>query len=149
MHDDLKQLAADLGLADTVCFTGRLDNERISSLYASATVMLNPTTVDNMPISVLEALASGVSVVSTDVGGVPYLIEHNQTGLLVPSDDAEAMAGAVLRVLSDQNLKQTLIKNGIDSIKQYTWPQVSQKLFAVYRELLSHARTPVVESQRS
>ena len=61
----LEKLAEGLGVADAVVFTGRVDNERMAALYRSADLMLNPSLADNMPISVLEALASGVPVVAT------------------------------------------------------------------------------------
>ena len=70
----------------------------MAALYRGADLMLNPSTVDNMPNSVLEALASGVAVVSTDVGGVPYLVEDGKTALLVPPRSPEAMADAMLRL---------------------------------------------------
>ncbi len=73
----------------------------MAALYRSADVMLNPSLADNMPISVLEALASGVPVVTTNVGGVPYLVEHEKTALLVPPQNPEAMAEAVLLLLND------------------------------------------------
>lgn len=80
----LEELACRLGLADVVTFTGRVDNEGMAALYQSADIMINPSLVDNMPISLLEALASSVPVVSTDVGGVPFMVEHEKTALLVP-----------------------------------------------------------------
>src|SRR5690606_24095526 len=62
-----------LGIAGQVEFAGRLDRAEVAALYQSADLMMNPSTVDNMPNSVLEAYASGVPVVSTNVGGIPYI----------------------------------------------------------------------------
>ncbi|MGZ8317785.1 MAG: glycosyltransferase family 4 protein [Telluria sp.] len=133
---ELEQLAAGLGLADAVTFTGRVDNAGMAALYRSADIMLNPTTVDNMPNSVLEALASGSVVVSTDVGGVPYLVEHGNTALLVPPRDPQAMADAVLRVVGEPGLAQSLREAGLHYVQQFAWAGVRPRLMAVYRSVL-------------
>ena len=133
----LKQLAAKLGVADAVTFTGRVDNEAMAALYHSADVMINPSLADNMPISVLEALASGVRVVSTDVGGVPYLVEHGKTALLVPAQNPEAMANAILSLLTDPAKSKAMAKAGIESVQQYTWPNVRGRLLRVYEQVVA------------
>jgi glycosyltransferase involved in cell wall biosynthesis len=98
--------------------------------------MVNPSLADNMPNSVLEALASGVPVVSTEVGGVPYLVQHEKTALLVPVSDVDAMAEAVIRVLETPELAARLATAGLAEIQQYTWPNVEGKLQAVYTDAL-------------
>lgn len=135
----LVSLATDLGIADAVTFTGRVDNERMAALYHSADIMINPSLVDNMPISVLEALASGVPVVSTDVGGVPYLVEHEKTALLVPVQDANAMADAILLLVNDPARMKQMKKAGIESVQQYTWPNVRGRLLGVYEQVLAES----------
>ncbi len=71
------------------------------TLYRSARSSLEPQPVDNMPNSVLEALACGVPVVSTRVGGVPYIVEHGRTALLVEPDAVTDMADAIVRILTE------------------------------------------------
>ena len=136
--DMLNQLVAELGLQDVVRFTGRIDNDAIAALYQSADMMVNASLVDNMPISILEALASGVPVVSTDAGGIPYLVENGKTALLVSKKDPVAMADAMLRILQDSELANTLRDNGIASLERYTWGSVKRRLFDVYRGVLEH-----------
>lgn len=135
----LEKLTNNLGVADAVIFTGRVDNEGMAALYHSADIMINPSLVDNMPISVLEALASGVPVVSTDVGGVPYLVEHGKTALLVPVQDPEAMADAILALLNDPAKAKQMRKAGIEAVQQYTWPNVRERLLRVYERVLIKA----------
>lgn len=132
----LQQLASDLGVRDSVQFAGRIDNDQMAALYQSADLMLNPSQVDNMPISILEAFASGVAVVSTNVGGVPYIAEHERSALLVNAGDAEAMAKAMLRLLCDTPLRQSLCSHGIDEAKRYAWPVVRQQWLDLYNQLL-------------
>jgi glycosyltransferase involved in cell wall biosynthesis len=129
--------AEELGVGDAVTFTGRLDNDRIAGLYQCADVMLNPSLADNMPISILEALACGVPVVSTDVGGVPYLVSHEKTALLVSPGDDQAMAEAVISLLRNPVLANSLAKAGQDEIHDYTWSRVRSKLLAVYDSVLA------------
>lgn len=128
-----EQLAAELGVKEVVRFAGRIDNDQIGALYASADIALNPSTVDNMPISILEAYASGVPVVSTDVGGIPYIASHEQSALLVPPRQPEAMAAAVLRLLADSELAYRLAHAGLEQARRYAWAVVREQWLAVYR----------------
>lgn len=136
----LQALAAELGMADAVRFSGRIDNDRIPALYADADLVLNPSTVDNMPISILEAFASGVPVVSTDAGGIPDLVTHDKDGLLVPIGDADAMAAAALRVLGDTSLSARLREAGLQAAQQYAWTSVRRLWLDAYRRAARAAR---------
>lgn len=131
----LQALAAELGIADRVSFLGRLAPEDTAALYREATLFLNPSSVDNMPNSVLEAWASGVPVVSTRVGGVPYIVEEGATGLLVPAGDEAAMADALLRVMRDAALAARLRRQGLAAAERYTWARVRPLWLALYQEL--------------
>lgn len=131
-REALQALAAELGVADAVEFVGRIENADMPRLYTSADLMINPTTADNMPISILEALASGVTVVSTNVGGIPDLVRHGETALLVPPGDAAAMAAAAEQVLGDACLARRLREQGLADVAQYAWPQVRERWRRVY-----------------
>jgi len=139
----LKQLAGSLGLSENVQFTGRVDTADMPALYRCARVALNPSRVDNMPNSVLEALAAGVPVVSTRVGGVPYIVEHGKTALLVEAGAVEQMADAILRILNEPALAQDLRTAGLAQVRNYTWPKVKPQLFKVYEDVV-RGRTAVV-----
>ncbi len=129
---ELERLSNELGLGAAVRFTGRLENERMADLYRDAGLLLNPSLVDNMPISVLEALASGVPIVTTNVGGTPFVVEHEKTALLVPPRDPEAMARAALRLIGDRALASRLRAAGLDAVECYAWPNVREELLSVY-----------------
>jgi glycosyltransferase involved in cell wall biosynthesis len=131
-REKLGQLASDLGIATRVEFTGPLENSRLPALYRTATVAVNPSLVDNFPISLLEAMASGVPIVSTNVGGIPHLVKHEATALLVPPSHPAALANAVLRVLDDPGLATELRCAGLNEVQGYAWPRVRSKLFDVY-----------------
>ncbi|EXI76739.1 MAG TPA: glycosyltransferase family 4 protein [Candidatus Accumulibacter phosphatis] len=131
----LQALVSELGLQDSVRFAGRIANAAMPAIYAAADCLLNPSTVDNMPISILEAFASGVPVVSTDAGGIPDLVEHGVSGLLVPVGDAQAMADAALRVLQRVELAAALRQAGLEQAAHYAWPQVRARWLAAYRRV--------------
>jgi L-malate glycosyltransferase len=129
----LRALAATLGVADAVEFAGRLEREAMAARLRESAVSLNPSLVDNMPNSVLEAMASGVAVVSTNVGGVPYVVEQGRSALLVPAGDASAMAEAILRLLDDEALAQRLREQALADVQAYTWARVGPRWGSVYR----------------
>ncbi|KAF0102836.1 MAG: group 1 glycosyl transferase [bacterium] len=132
---NLERLAAELGIADRVRFTGRLDSQAMAALYREATLSLNPSLADNMPNSVLEALACGLPVVSTDVGGVPHLVRHEHTALLVKPGDAPAMAEAMARLIEEEGLKEVLVRNGRVHVQAFTWRAVGPQWLEIYREV--------------
>jgi glycosyltransferase involved in cell wall biosynthesis len=129
---DLERLAVELGIAGVVTFTGRVENERMGDLYRDADVLLNPALVDNMPNSLLEAMACGVPIVSTNVGGVPYLVEDGRTALLVAPGDPERMAEAVGRLSADRALARRLRDAGLEEAQRYAWANVRPVLCEVY-----------------
>ncbi len=128
----LKALSTKLGVLRHIKFVGRLNNEEIATLYQKADLMMNPSLVDNMPISILEALASGVPVVSTNVGGIPYLVSSGETALLVPPGDSRGMAEAALSILGDADMARELIRKGVIRAEMYDWTSVRKSLFKVY-----------------
>ena len=134
----LKELASALGVAPAVQFAGKLDRDAMAALYRSADLMLNPSLADNMPNSVLESLACGVPVVSTHVGGVPYMVQDGVTALLVPPADPTAMAAACLKILENNALWQRLSDAGLAEVQRYTWARVAPLLAATYHLSLIH-----------
>ena len=116
-----------------VTMTGSLSKTAWIALAKEHTVFINTTTIDNMPVSVMEAMALGLPVVSTNVGGMPYLIEQEVTGLLVPSNDSEAMAQAIVSLLLDPNKTQRIITQARERILAYDWSNVRLKWLDLLR----------------
>jgi len=132
----LLTLAKSLGVEAATRFTGRLERDQMAALYRSADVVVNPSRVDNMPNSVLEALACGVPVVSTDVGGVPYIVEDRRTAMLVQPGNHEAMADAVLDLVQERGRAEALTKAGLAEVQRYTWANVRGVLADLYHRAL-------------
>lgn len=133
----LATLVQELGLGDSVRFSGRLDRDEMARAYCEADISINPSSVDNMPVSILEAMASGTPVVSTAVGGVPFLVEDGKTALLVPPSAPEAMADAIKQIMEDIALADRLVTNGLQEVQKYTWPKTWPLLASVYRNACS------------
>lgn len=144
----LQEMVRSMHLESAVTFTGRIDTEDMPQLYRDADIVLNPSLADNMPNSVLEALASGVPVVSTDVGGIPFLVQHDNTALLIPVKNPAAMAAAIFSLLESPGRVAKLRKAGVESVSQYTWSHVRKRLLAVYAEVLADKKSGFTQSQR-
>ncbi len=117
----------ELNLEDRVIFTGAVPKPEVAEWLNRGDIFLNTTNVDNTPVSMLEAMACGLCVVSTNVGGIPYLVDHQQDALLVPPDDAEAMASAVRRILTEPELAVSLSKQGRLKTEQLDWAVVIKR----------------------
>jgi len=135
--EKLQRVTASLELEGAVRLAGRMDNAAIADLYRSAGAMLNPSLVDNMPISVLEAFASGLPVVSTNVGGVPFIAQDGRNALLVPPSDPQACAAALERVLTDAALAERLARVALEDAETYAWVRVKELWLTEYRRAQS------------
>jgi glycosyltransferase involved in cell wall biosynthesis len=130
----LQALVNQLQLSNQVSFCGKLDRQQMAELYASADIMLNPSTADNMPNSLLEAMAASVLVVSTDVGGIPCMVEHQRDALLVAPGAPEQMAAAALSLVVQPELAAQLVANARANVSQYQPAQVLPCWLGLYQE---------------
>lgn len=130
----LRRLVREMNLTG-VEFKGVADRADIPHIYDSADIFINASRLDNMPVSVLEAFACGLPVVTTEPEGMHYLVKHQRTGLLSPVGDADALAKNVVRLLQDSDLADRLISNSRREIERYSWPVAREQWLDVYREL--------------
>src|SRR5439155_8647531 len=117
---ELRALALDLRLKH-VRFVGRVEPDAMADVYAEHDIYVQSPTVDNLPNSVIEAFACGLPVVSTDVGGLPRMITHEEHGLLAPTNDHCALAAHVLRLLDEPALAARLTRVARDTCHTYRW----------------------------
>ncbi len=120
----LKALARELGIEARVRFTGKLTPQEVACELDAAAISLNPSRVDNTPNSVLEAMASGVPVVSSRVGGVPFIVQDGASALLFPVDDAPTCSERLDRLLSDPVLAKSLSTQALVDVQRYRWSSV-------------------------
>jgi glycosyltransferase involved in cell wall biosynthesis len=133
----LEQLARALELRNTT-FTGLIPSGHMAAVYDAHDIYLTATDIDNMPCSITESFAAGLPVVTTNAGGVPYIVRHEETGLMVERDDHEALAANAIRLLEDQELAAAIASRAREECAQYSWPRIKGQWLAVYRALARH-----------
>lgn len=125
-----KALAKEKGL--DVIFTGMLSKSDWLKLSEGFDIFINTTNFDNTPVSVIEAMALGMPVVSTNVGGIPFLIEDGKTGILTEPDDAAAMASAIMALVNNPEKALELTENARAMVELFDWEVVKEQ----WRELV-------------
>jgi glycosyltransferase involved in cell wall biosynthesis len=123
-----------------VRFLGELRGDDLADVYASADIFCFPTTTDTFGQVLLEAGASGLPVVAAATGGAPDLVEAETSGLLVPPDDAPALAAALVRLAHDDELRARLGQGGRAAAERRTWTRWFAELRATYRLVSAEAR---------
>lgn len=117
-----------------VRFLGQVPNQAIYDYFEKATIILSAPKADNMPVSLMEAMNAGLLVISSRVGGVPYMIADGHTGLLFANDDSKQLAEKMLWALAHPKEVQTMIHNAQMDVQQYTWKNVREKLIKIYEQ---------------
>ena len=130
----LEQLSAELELRG-VEFIGRVEYARMPEIYDSADIYLNSPNLDNFPNSIMESFAAGLPVVTTDAGGIPYLLSHETTGLMVGTGNHVAMAENALRLLDDQELADRITRKALEECDKYTAATERRRWMEVYKQL--------------
>jgi L-malate glycosyltransferase len=130
----IRKQVTDLKVAG-VNFTGVASRQQIGTYYERAEIFVNASRLDNMPVSFIEAFRAGTPVVSTCCESMPYLVEHERTGLLSKVGDEKALALNVIRLLSDGVLADKLARNAYEESRKYTWEAVRGQWLKLYREL--------------
>lgn len=129
----LHELAASLDV-DGIRFVGRVEPEAVPALYDSADIFMNAAVIDNQPVSVLEAFASGLPVVSTGTGDIAAMLRHGEAGLLVPQRNPQALAAAAIHLLERPRRALELAQRARIEVELYTWDRISAEWAEVYRK---------------
>ncbi len=138
-RSSIERLARELGISERVTLTGFLGDPR--PVYAAADVVALSSLSEGSPNALLEAMAAGVPVVATDVGGIPEIVTNEETALLVASRSPEALAGAILRVFADPEASRARADRARTLVASRHSPaERVRKLAAIYREVATHAR---------
>jgi len=138
---ELKRLSRELKIEHHTIFTGHLQDSPFKQALACADVFVLPSEVESSPQVVLEAQASGVPVVATDVGGVRYLVEHEKTGLIVPPGDVVSLAESICRILQNPSLSRALSHEARCAVeRKFALSRVAHELEMTYEEVCAVRR---------
>src|SRR3954467_4134476 len=145
----LRALAGDLGFAGRVHLRGRVDRDALPALLRSADAVVCAPWYEPFGIVPLEAMASGVPVVGAAVGGLLDSVVHGETGLLVPPRDIDALADALVRLLSDPALGARLgLQGRVRAVERYSWSTIAADTLAVYERVLQMTVAPAAVTTR-
>ena len=145
LSQPLRDLCDELAIADHVTFVGSVTNQEIPSFLKNASVALFPSIVtdsgdqEGSPVAIMEALACACAIVVADYPGATDIIEHGETGLVVPGRSPQALADAVQLLMNDEEMRARLGSNGRDWVQQhYDWNVIGGKFLDLFRSLAGH-----------
>lgn len=138
---ELHRLVHQHRMEANVSFVGSLEQQRLAVFYAAADVCAVPSLTESFGLVALEAMACGTPVVGTRVGGLQKLIEDQESGLLVPAGDYQALAEAIAQVLTDHRLRMHLAHGARDRAEHFTWHGVGERMEALYAKILADSKT--------
>jgi glycosyltransferase involved in cell wall biosynthesis len=125
---------------DDIEIFGVLDNQAKNQIASQCTVYLCTNTIDNAPVSFIEMMAMGLPIVSTNVGGIPYYVEDRKHALLSSDNSVEDMADAIVRLHQNSSLRETLVANGLEFVKEFSPETVFQKWLTLLNTVHSKKR---------
>lgn len=138
--EQLESYAHSLGLTN-YRFIGKVPHEQIPQLYDAADIYVTTPNIDCMPGSLLECMASGIPIIATAAGGIPYIVTHDESALLVQPDDDRAVAEHVFQLLENPELVERLTEGGRREVEKYRSGPVRDAWIALYRELLNGSKS--------
>jgi glycosyltransferase involved in cell wall biosynthesis len=127
----LRRLARELGLRH-VEFTGWVERSGIGDTYDRHDILVNTSSIDNMPVSLLEGFAAGLPIVTTNAGGIPHLVQDRVNAHLVEVDDHEAIAARVIELVENPEEVARLSRASRDESRKYTWEVVASRWYGLY-----------------
>lgn len=135
-RDRIESIVRELGIAESVTFTGRLDHDKLSEYYAAADVCVVPSHYEPFGLVAIEAMACGTPVIASNVGGLKFSVNHQETGLLVPAQDEQAFTAAIQQILADPDLRHRMGTAGRCRVEQlFSWNGVAEQLDCLYQNL--------------
>jgi glycogen(starch) synthase len=140
LRPTLEALAKELGLTGRVSFRGSLDRAEVAATLSAAEMFVLSSRVEAFGIALLEAMAVGVPAIATDVGGVLDVAAADETALIVPSEDVDALAGAIVLLASERALRERLAEAARARAKDFTWQSIVPRYEAVYSAAGSSTR---------
>ncbi len=133
---NIKRLSKELGLEDLVVFLGKRAQDTLPYYYSAADILIMPSYYESFGMVALEAMACGTPVVASQVGGLPFLVQDGKTGFVVPGGDPEALVEPLMKLMNNDELRETMGKQAAEYALQYDWKLISERMIDVYQTLL-------------
>lgn len=133
---NIKRLSKELGLEDLVVFLGKRAQDTLPYYYSAADILIMPSYYESFGMVALEAMACGTPVVASQVGGLPFLVQDGKTGFVVPGGDPEALVEPLMKLMNNNELRETMGKQAAEYALQYDWKLISERMIDVYQTLL-------------
>jgi glycosyltransferase involved in cell wall biosynthesis len=137
-RDYLENLVKKYDLQKYVTFFGRVSNLKISENLVTSDLFVLPSLSEGFPLVILEAMASGLPIIASNVGGLSEIIKDFENGFLVEPKNPEKIAEKVIFLLNDEKLRKTISKNNKEVAKKYSWENVIEKLEKIYFKLTNN-----------
>ncbi len=135
MYEEVLTLVRDHGLKDHIIFPGYIEQDDLPMVYNLASLFVYPTIYEGFGLPVLEAMACGVPVVTSDIASLPEIV--GEAGLLVPPGDVNALSEAISRGMNDEELRTNLRRAGIQRAKKFRWERTAELTQQVYEKVLN------------
>lgn len=135
----LQSVVSTLGIGDHVRFLGARNQEALPCYYSAATAVVMPSDYESFGMVALEAMASGTPVIASEVGGLAYLVEHGETGYLVPTREPGSLAQRISELISDEERHKQMGHNAVLRAQYYAWPAIANQLLATFKTLYAPA----------
>ena len=132
----LRLTAMQLGITNRVVFVGKVDRQALLNEYREADFLVLPSLFEPFGIVVLEAMATGLPVVASRVGGIPEVVRDGRTGILVEPANARALADALMELCRDENLRITMGADAKDRAAAFDWKTITPRILSIYQEAL-------------
>lgn len=128
---NLENLVQELRLGDKVQFLGQLPNSEVPEYLAAADCFCLPSLKEGFGIAILEAMAAGLPVIATDVGGIPEIIEDGVNGILVKPKEPKEIVQAIIKIYSQPEFAQNLVKNSRTNLEKYNWQDIARRVHSL------------------
>jgi glycosyltransferase involved in cell wall biosynthesis len=139
-EENLRMLSKELGIEDNVTFLGYVPDEKLPLLYSASDIFVLPAIYENFPFAILEAQATGLPVISTNVGGIPEFLVDNENGFVIEPRDPTKLTQKVLTLLQDPKLAKEMGENGRKLIEEnFDWRLITSQVIDLYHKLLDNA----------
>jgi len=146
IRQDLEKLARFLRIDKHVIFTGFVSQNQKIPYYRSSDVFVLPSLTESFGMVNLEAMACGLPIVASNVGGIPEVVRHCENGFLIPPRNVRALSTSLIDLLTNEGLRMKMAKNSIRMVKRYSWESIVRKTEEVYKKVLVDRQSKIGSS---